>query len=232
MCTRFVFKGEDVVTGFNFEIDLSDWTHKVIKEKDRFYIGIQGIDGEYHSYHGINRNGNVGTLLYVHGNENANYTNENNSITIADLTESFIKNEISFDKAVEIVKNKKVVYAIDATMQALLSDKNGRVLIIEPGIGYRVEESKYSIITNYSVLNPESTKEYINPGDIRYEMAKEKLSTYENEFSPEDAMSILKYVSQDNHWATRVSFVYSAKNNKVFYVENNKFNEIKEYSFI
>lgn len=56
------------VTGFNFDIDLSVWKHKVIKERECFYIGILRSDGAYHSYHGVNQNGNAGTLLYVHGN--------------------------------------------------------------------------------------------------------------------------------------------------------------------
>ena len=63
MCMRFVYHGDDIITGFNFDIDLSVWEHKVILEKDRFYIGIKRPDGIYHSYHGVNRNGNVGTLL-------------------------------------------------------------------------------------------------------------------------------------------------------------------------
>lgn len=40
MCTRFVYRGNDIITGFNFDIDLSVWKHKVIEEKERFYIGI------------------------------------------------------------------------------------------------------------------------------------------------------------------------------------------------
>ncbi len=68
MCTRFVYNGKDTITGFNFDIDLSVWDHKIIKEKDRFYIGIKMPDNRYHSFHGVHRNGNTGTLLYVHGN--------------------------------------------------------------------------------------------------------------------------------------------------------------------
>lgn len=45
MCTSFVYRGKDMITGFNFEIDLSVWEHKVIEEKDRFYIGILRPDG-------------------------------------------------------------------------------------------------------------------------------------------------------------------------------------------
>jgi len=68
MCTRFVYNGIDKIVGFNFDIDLSVWDHTVITEENRFYIGIKMPDGLYHSFHGINKNGNVGTLLYVHGN--------------------------------------------------------------------------------------------------------------------------------------------------------------------
>lgn len=35
------------------------------------------------------------------------------------------------------------LYAKDAAMQAMLSDNNGRVLIIEPGIGYRLEKNVF-----------------------------------------------------------------------------------------
>ena len=47
MCTRFVYNGKDTITGFNFDIDLSVWDHKIIKEKDRFYIGIKMPDNRY-----------------------------------------------------------------------------------------------------------------------------------------------------------------------------------------
>ena len=56
-----IFK--DPITGFNFDIDLSVWDHKVIKDEDRFYIGIKMPDSQYHSFHGIHRNGNAGTSL-------------------------------------------------------------------------------------------------------------------------------------------------------------------------
>lgn len=38
MCTRFVYNGNDMITGFNFDIDLAVWKHKVIKEKERIFI--------------------------------------------------------------------------------------------------------------------------------------------------------------------------------------------------
>ena len=148
-----------------------------------------------------------------------------------ELTEKFIKAEISFDKALDIVKKKKIIYAPDATMQAMLSDKKGRVLIIEPGIGYRYEQENFSLITNYSILKPDITKPYIVSGDTRYEVAKELLAGYDKDFSVNDAFKVLKSVSQKDLWATRVSFVYSTEKNKVYYVLNNDFSNVFEFQF-
>lgn len=231
MCTRFVYHGDDMITGFNFDIDLDVWNHKVIKEKDCFYIGILRPDGIRHSYHGVNQNGNVGTLLYVHGNPEGAYQSGPDFMTIADLTEQFIQAEITFDEALHIVKTKHIVYAPDATMQAMLSDVQGRVLIVEPGIGYREENKRYSLITNYSLLRPDSTMPYIVLGDDRYERAICLLNQCGSRFSVSDAFSILRNVRQEGVWASRVSFVYSAKEQAVFCVENNHFDQIVKYKF-
>ena len=231
MCTRFVFRGRNIITGFNFDIDLSVWTHKVMKEKERFYIGILRPDGTYHSYHGVNQNGNAGTLLYVHGNSAGVYQEGDTCMTIADLTEQFIKAQISFDEVLQIVKSKKIVYAPDATMQAMLSDVHGRTLVIEPGIGYREEQGRYSLITNYSLIKPESTKDFIVPGDHRYEVALRLLDSYKKELSVSDAFALLHTVRQEGAWATRVSFVYSVNERTVYYIENNDFKNIRKFTF-
>ena len=231
MCTRFVYRGDDTITGFNFEIDLAVWDHKIITEKDRFYIGILRPDGVRHSYHGVNRNGNVGTLLYVHGNPEGAYQDSKSCMTIADLTEQFVQAKISFDDALQIVQERKIVYAPDATMQAMFSDRQGRTLIVEPGIGWREDDGRYSLITNYSVLAPESTMPFLVPGDDRYERATQLLNTYGKQFSVTDAFSVLQAVRQEGIWATRVSFVYSAKEHAVYHVENNHFSQIERYEF-
>ena len=197
MCTRFVYNGKDTITGFNFDIDLSVWDHKVMKEKDRFYIGIKMPDNRYHSFHGVHRNGNTGTLLYVHGNPRGRYVEGNSSYSIADLTENYIRGILSFDEVLHILQ----------------------------------EQKQYSLMTNYSVLKPESTRPYIVPGDDRYERAQAQLENQKETFSVSDAFHILKSVRQEGLWATRVTFVYSVMEKKIYYVLNNDFEEMSEYSF-
>lgn len=231
MCTRFVFNGTDTLNGFNFEIDLADWTHTILREKERFGIGIKRPDGRYHMYHGVHSGGHVGTLLYVHGNENAAYDDGADCCTVADLTERFIQNELSFDQAVEMVKTKRIVYAPDATMQALLSDANGRVLIVEPGVGYRVEHRRVSLMTNDSLLAPESTRAFHMPGDDRYERAQTLLEGLEDAAGAQEALRVLRAVHQEGLWATRVSFVYSVRERRVYYCENNAFDKVRTFDF-
>ena len=231
MCTRFVYRGDDTITGFNFEIDLAVWDHKIITEKDRFYIGILRPDGVRHSYHGVNCNGNVGTLLYVHGNPGGAYQNSKKRMTIADLTEQFVQAKISFDDALQIVQERKIVYAPDATMQAMLSDRRGRTLAVEPGIGFREDAGRYSLITNYSLLAPESTRPFLVPGDDRYERAARMLDGYGDCFTVSDACSILRAVRQEGDWATRVSFVYAPDEQAVYYTENCRFENMEKYVF-
>lgn len=231
MCTRFVYRSSDIITGFNFDIDLAVWNHQVIEEKDRFYIGILGPDGIRRSYHGVNRNGNVGTLLYVHGNPAGMYQDSAECITIADLTEQFIRAQITFDDALRIVQTKKIVYAPDATMQSMLSDRQGRTLVIEPGLGCFQNTGNYSLITNYSLISPESTRPFIVTGDDRYEKAAGLLNGYGNDFTISDAFSVLCAVRQEGPWAARVSFVYSTNKNTVYYVQNNHFAQVKKYEF-
>lgn len=231
MCTRFVYRGDDTITGFNFDIDLAVWNHKVIAQKDCFAIGILRPDGVRHTYHGVNQNGNTGTLLYVHGNPAGAYQSADNCMTVADLTEQFVRAQISFDDALHIVQTKRIVYAPDATMQAMLSDRQGRALMIEPGLGYREGAGRYSLVTNYSLIAPESTRPFLVPGDDRYERAVELLNRYGNHFTVTDAFSVLRAVRQEGPWATRVSFVYSAKEHAVYCVKDRNFGQIEKYEF-
>ena len=86
-------------------------------------------------------------------------------------------------------------------------------------------------MTNYSLLSPESTRPFLVPGDDRYERAAQLLNTYGKQFTVTDAFSVLQAVRQEGIWATRVSFVYSAKEHTVYYVENNHFSQIERYEF-
>ena len=231
MCTRFVYRGDDVITGFNFDVDPAEWDYRILRERDRFGIGILRPDGARHVYHGIHRNGNVGTLLYVHGNPDGRYRASADCVTVADLTERFIRAELSFDDACRLVRTKRIVYAPDATMQAMLSDRSGRTLVVEPGVGCRVEDGRFSLMTNGSLLAPERTRPFLLPGDDRFGRAQRRLRAFGGRFTADDALSVLQAVCQEGRWATRVSFVYEARRQTVSYVLDRRFSRVNPYGF-
>lgn len=231
MCTRFVYNGRDTLTGFNFEIDLAVWEHTVLCEPDRFFIGIKRPDGLFHSYHGVHKSGNAAMLLYVHENPAGRYRPDAGCCLISDLAEQYIQGRLTLDEALHLVQTRPVVYAPDATMQAMLSDASGRVLIVEPGLGWRMERARFSLITNYSLLDPASTRPFLVPGDSRYEQAQALLERCGPDFSARDALSVLQAVRQEGPWATRVSFVHSVRERAVYYVQNNHFESVQRYAF-
>ena len=87
------------------------------------------------------------------------------------------------------------------------------------------------MITNYSLLAPESTRPFLVPGDDRYERAARMLDGYGDCFTVSDACSILRAVRQEGDWATRVSFVYAPDEQAVYYTENCRFENMEKYVF-
>ena len=51
----------------------------------------------------------MGTLLYVHGNPTGYGSEDSSCMFISDLTEQYIKAEISFEDVLYIVKTKKII---------------------------------------------------------------------------------------------------------------------------
>ena len=175
MCIRFVYRGRDLITGFNFDIDPAQWDHRILQREDCFSIGILRPDGRRHSYHGVNRNGNVGTLLYVHGNPAGAYRAEEGCMTVADLTEAFVLGQLTWEGALEVLQTKRITYAPDATMQAMLSDRQRPHS--DRGTGHLAGgrmRGRFSLMANYSLLEPESTRPFAVPGDDRYERAAQR----------------------------------------------------------
>jgi hypothetical protein len=94
--------------------------------------------------------------------------------------------------------------------------------MVEPGVGSRTERERFSLLTNYSVLEPERTSPF-DAGRRPLRKGAEILARSGRIFSVCDALALLKTVRQEGLWATRVSFVYSVGERTVYYVLNNDF---------
>ena len=52
-----------------------------------------------------------------------------------------------------------------------------------------------------------------------------------DDFSVQEGLALLKAVKQEGNWATRVSFVYSASENAVYYALERDFEHVRKHTF-
>ena len=83
--------------------------------------------------------------------------------------------------------------------------------MIEPGIGYRLEKERYSLVTNYSLLMRPETRLYIVTGDDRYERAAELLNRSAAVFCCRCNVSTRIGEAEEGVWGYPCYFVYSVK---------------------
>lgn len=229
MCTGFVKKGKDILFGFNLDIDPAVWNFDVYKNADYFTIGIK-VGGTLYFTHGVNKEGNFGNVPYMNDYEHGKYKVIKNKERIDLLTDRFIRNKYSYGDVLNIVKTKTIVNVPRNSMHSLLATKDGNVLLVEPEYGYKEIADSFAVITNFPLLcKVEKYEPFF--GKERYDTAERILSSADEDFSAIDGLNLLKAVKQDGQWATRVSFVYSANENCVYYVQNCDFDHPQKHFF-
>ncbi len=227
MCTGIFRKGKDIIYGFNLDIDPNVWNYSVYKAEDYFTVGIR-VGKTLYFTHGVNKEGHFSNLPYMNDYTETKGRNSKNRERIDLLTDRYIRNKYSFADVLEILATKEVVNIPKGSMHSLIGNGQGRVIIVEPGYGYKEVTDNYAVITNYPLLG-KCTK--FDPwfGKERFDIASEMLKNTTEDFSALDALKILREVKQEGIWATRVSFVYSRNENCVYYVMNNDYDHVSKH---
>lgn len=230
MCTAFVNKGQDILFGYNLDIDPAEWKWSLIREKSLFSVGIKIKSALYYT-HGVNSKGNFACLPYMNGENPNSVTGGKNQYRIDLLCDRYISGRFSFGELDGIVRTKKTTNAKNACLHSLIADGNGRAIIIEPTFGWREASEKYTVLTNFPVI-PELS-DYSNPfyGKDRYDFVTSVLQGASEDFSVLDGMKLLEKVSTDGQWGTRLSFVYSRNENAVYYCLDRDFDNIEKWQF-
>lgn len=126
----------------------------------------------------------------------------------------------------ELVLEKPVCSLPGVTFQSQLSDKEGNVLQIVPGRGFRYfEKPKYSVMTNFSPFKMDS-EQHPWMGWDRYQTVVRRLEAADEDFDVEDCFELLKATSQEE-CPTVVSMVFDVSENTVFWCENRDWNDIR-----
>lgn len=229
MCTAIAYQGNDLLYGFNMDIDPHVWKYSVHKTRSVFAIGIT-VGKSTYFVHGVNRNGQFGNVPYMNG-ERFPVPAGTRRERIDLMNDRYIRGKYAYRDIEEILRTKAVVNIPAATMHSLIGNENGDFLVIEPGYGYKKIEDHFAVLTNFPTLSEHS--DYSGPffGKDRYEKALSVLSAADADFSAEDALRLLDITKQEGQWATRVSFVYSGNENAVYYFLNGDSAHIETHRF-
>ncbi len=230
MCTGFIKKGNDLLFGFNLDIDPAVWKFGLYKTQDYFTVGIK-VGSTLYFTHGVSKEGHFANVPYMNDYNNGKYRVVKNKERIDLLTDRYIRNKYSFDDVMNIVGTKTIVNIPNGSMHSLIGDAEGHILLVEPGYGFKQIADDYAVITNFPLLI--EMDDYSSPfyGKDRYDMAVSVLSAGGDSFTASDGMQLLRSVKQEGQWGTRISFVYSQNEHTVYYCMEGVFDKIEKHVF-
>lgn len=258
MCTAFIRKGNDVIFGFNMDINEGAFPYNVYATEDWFGIGCpadlnafavwQGMVPPFYCItdgirriHGVNRQGVFTACLNNMNFTKAPFHIADNACSIDQMMDDLLSGRRSLEDVRCFAERVELVTLPTGTVDvpnpgfhSLSGDSSGNILLLEPGNGYAVIHEKYAVITNFSILElpgdlTDATAGYY--GKDRYDTALCMLKASGDTFKAEDGLKILKATHQTGPWATRVSFVYSCNEKTVYYCLEGDFDHIHTHRF-
>ena len=230
MCLAIAFKGNDLLYGFNLDIDPAVWQYSVHKTKNYFAVGIT-VGKTTYLVHGIRKNGNFGNVPYMNGADFPAPSGLRRE-RIDLMNDRYIRGKYSFADIEEILRAKAVVNIPAASMHSLIGNAAGDFLIVEPGYGYKKVKEHFAVLSNFPTLTELSDDSNPFYGKDRYDRAVSVLSNADADFSVENALQLLGDTKQEGKWATRVSFVWSQNENAVYYFLNGDSSHIEKHQFL
>lgn len=227
MCTSIISNRKKTIVGWN--LDILDMEYRVSETDSGVYIEINDKAEGWLPLFGANRRGDfVGMPTCWPFDERSNPSGEAENIIMLDINLLTEKN--SFDGIKKIAETKTVCSVPGVTFMSSLSDKNGNLLHIIPGQGYRYyEKPTYKVLTNFSPIKGDSEK---HPwmGLDRYNIAEAMLKHASDDFDKDDCFEILKKVSQ-TVCPTVVSMVFDVTENTVYWCGNRQWDRINKKQF-
>ena len=232
MCTCFVNRQDDLLIAMNFDNNGLKFELST-KENNSFIVGIYTEYGKTLSF-GINSQRTFVNDMFVDSNGKGLYKRISKTRTLTTyLVKDLLEEKIDVKNLDNYLDTMEIVNAPNLCTHNFIVDKNGNVWVIEPGRGIiknKAEESSYYIMTNFSLMDHSSEKNYSDYGFDRYTNIKNYLDK-KNNLSIKDAFDILEKVKQTGEWKTNFSMVYSKNENKVYYCYNADYKNILEYKF-
>ena len=228
MCTSIISNRNKTIVGWN--LDILDMEYRVRKATEGVYIEIYDKTEVWLPLFGANSRGDfVGMPTCWPFDERSNPKGTEPNVIMLDI--DLLTQKKTLQEIRETAESGSVCSVPGVTFMSSLSDKNGNVLHIIPGQGYKYyEEPKYQALTNFSPFKMDSE---MHPwmGWDRYHTAKEMLEEAPNDFDVKDCFAILQKVSQEV-CPTVVSMVFDVTEMKVYWCEKRQWDNIQEKAFV
>lgn len=252
MCTGFTRRGKDIITGFNFDMNIGGMDYCPVVEKDRVFLGMrlpqevlammpQAIRPKngIRLIQGVSAGGHVaGQLMNLNFSKVPEFFMPG-MLTNDLLTDMFVTDKYTCGQLTELLANRQV-YNIpgdngtSVALHSLFIDPDGNTVFVEPGNGYAVICEKYFTVTNFSILEQPLDLNDDQFGFYGVDRYRKSLSTLRNstdDFSVVDGLKLLNEVKQTGEWGTRFSFVYSKNEDTVYYCTEGDFDHVKVHHF-
>ena len=252
MCTGFVRKGKDIITGFNFDMNIGELDYCPVIEKDRVFLGmrfspeiLEMMPAAIRPKNGIRLIQGVSAGGHVAGQlMNMNFSKvpsvyEPDMLTIDLLTDRFVTDRYSGSQLMKMLEERQFSNVPGDTgpsvaLHSLFVDPNGNIVFVEPGNGYAVIREQYFTVTNFSILEPPmdlNEEQFGFYGVDRYRKSLSILKNSTDDFNVADGLELLNEVKQTGEWGTRFSFVYSRNEDTVYYCSEGQFDSVKVHHF-
>ena len=230
MCTAFIQRGSDLLFGYSLDLDPAAWNYRIVKNKKLFTVAITLGPTTYYT-HGVNAAGHFGNLPYMNGEDVGHRGVGRNQYRIDLLVDRYIRGKLSYAEVLSIAENRTILSGPGTSFHSLIGDAEGHILLLEPLYGFREIEEDYACIANFPAIP--TLSDYANPfyGKDRYDTAVKTLAEAGADFGVEDGLRLLQAVKQEGQWGTRLSFLYSRRENAVYYCTEGDFDHTERWQF-
>lgn len=223
MCTSIVSNRNKTIIGWN--LDILDMEYRVRTASDGVFIEINDAAEGWMPLFGANDRGDfVGMPTCWPYDKRSDPKDNEPNVIMLDI--DLLTKRKTLQEVKRTAETESVCSIPGVTFMSSLSDKDGNVLHVIPGQGYRYyERPVYQVLTNFSPFKMDKERHPWMGWD-RYNIAEKMLEDATDDFDFRGCFEILKAVSQEI-CPTVVSMVFDVSEMKVYWCERRQWDQIK-----